>query len=147
MDDENLDIKTTVDRLVANSTVKELILFDTNGHILQSTIDTTRAQNYRDIFNTFSYEARKTIKSMDPTDELTIIRMRIKGTEIIIAPEDHGTLALMQSVAPYDPPYRPPKKDKGIGVFTGGGPSNVNAPQQQSEKEENAEEFIKEVTD
>ena len=115
-----LATNNTIDRLIANPTIKELILFDTNGLILQTTADTTRAQTSRaQNFSLFSYETRKTVKNMDPTDELKFIRMRTKDIEIILAPEESGTLAILQGVSLYDPPYRPPKKKKNV-TSTGG---------------------------
>ena len=134
-EDQDESTKRTIDRLVANPTVKELILFNTDGLILQTNLDSTRAQNYKTIFRLFSYEAQKVIKNLDPTDELTFIRMRTKDVEIILAPEENGILGLVQGVLPYDPPYRPPKKEKNV-TSTGGNSSDVNKLHQHQQQED-----------
>lgn len=137
--------RRTIDRLVANPTVKELILFNTDGLILQTNVDSTRAQNYKNTFHLFSYEARKVVKNLDPNDEITFIRMRTKDVEIILAPEENGTLGLVQSVLPYDPPYRPPKREKNV-TSTGGNPSDVNQLQQHQHNEETKNEDEEKVS-
>ena len=100
-----------MERVQNNPSVQELLFYDKNGLILRSTVDAARGQIYRNTFRTLSYVAQKTVKNMDPNDDLKFIRMRTKGTEIIIAPDQNGTLAVLQSVSPYESPYRPPKKE------------------------------------
>ena len=90
--------------------MQELLTFDSNGVILQSTIDTTRAQLYRNSITALCFVAKNTVKNMDPKDDLKFIRMRTQTSEIIIAPDDKGTLSVVQNVEPYEPPYRAPKE-------------------------------------
>ena len=99
-----------MERIKQNPTVQELLTFDNNGMILRSTVDTARAQVYRNSISSLTFIARKTVKNMDPKDDLKFIRMRTQFTEIIVAPDNGATLCVIQNVQPYEPPYRPPKE-------------------------------------
>jgi hypothetical protein len=54
----------------------------------------------------FCEEARRVIKNLDPRDELQFIRMRVDGSEIIIAPDSGFNLVVVQAVGPIEPPTR-----------------------------------------
>ncbi|XP_066910154.1 dynein light chain roadblock-type 1-like [Clytia hemisphaerica] len=139
---KNTDSKC-IERIISNSTVKELISYDSNGIIVHTTIDNARAQLYRNAFQALTYTARKAVKIMDPNDELKFIRMRVKGIEIIIAPDVDGTLAILQNVAPYDPPHRPPKEIVAQ-IQPNNAPPITTAPEQgHLDVEENIEEAVK----
>ena len=95
-----------LNRLEADSSVLELLSFNHSGIITRSTIDTARAQIYRNSVSSLSFIARNIVKNIDPRDHLKFIRMRTKSTEIIISLEDSSTLLVVQQVNPYEKPYR-----------------------------------------
>lgn len=103
-----MELEETLERIRDNPTVLEVLSFDHAGSFLMSTMDNTRAQVYRSTFNSLCSVAGKTIKNMDPNDDLKFLRMRTNETEIIIAPEQLATLTIIQAVEPYEPPYRAP---------------------------------------
>jgi Roadblock/LC7 domain. len=104
---------STLERVSKNSTVRVLVSYDENGRILHSTLtDAARTQIYRNTFRSLCYAARKTVKNLDPSDELECIRMRANDSiEMILAPDVNGTLVVLQAVPHYEPPYRPPKRE------------------------------------
>ena len=87
--------------------------------------DAARSEIYRDRFRSLCYAATNTVKDIDPSDELRSVRVRANDeTEVILAPDvDGGLLVVIQSVPPYEPPYRPPKGE--ISVSPG---SDSDAP-------------------
>ena len=101
-----------LNRLEADSSVLELLTFNHSGIITRSTIDTARAQIYRNSVSSLSFIAKNTVKNIDPRDNFKFIRMRTKSTEIIISPEDSLTFLVVQQVSPYEKPYRMVKQTK-----------------------------------
>lgn len=111
--EENLlfSAEATLQRIVRNPTVQDAFVYDAAGMVVRSTLDTARTQSYRSGILSLSAIARKTVKNIDPRDDLDFIRMRTGSIEMIISPDCVATLVVIQSVQPYEPPTRLPKEN------------------------------------
>ena len=54
----------------------------------------------------FTQSAMLTVRALDPVNELEYLRVTSKQNEILIAPDDHFTLVVMQSHTLLDPPEK-----------------------------------------
>ena len=65
---------------------------------IHSTVDGTMAVVLANSCRPIEQLSRNTIRDMDPTNDLILIRMRTKKSEIIIAPEEENLLVVIQNM-------------------------------------------------
>jgi dynein light chain roadblock-type len=55
---------------------------------------------YADVLHPYTQKSREAIRELDPTNDLTYIRLRSKKHEIMIAPDKDYTMAVVQNANP-----------------------------------------------
>ena len=63
------------------------------------TVKEEDVENYSRTIHDLSVKARSTIRDLDPTDDLTFLRIRSEKNEIMIAPDNENFLIVWQSLA------------------------------------------------
>ena len=63
-----------------------LIYFFVIGVAVRSTMDATITNTYCAVISRLSDQARSTIRDLDPTNDITFLRIRSKKNEILLAP-------------------------------------------------------------
>ncbi|KAK2166778.1 hypothetical protein LSH36_35g02084 [Paralvinella palmiformis] len=94
------DLDETIKKLYGHKGVKGIIITNNQGITVRSHFPDESAeviQNYAAQFTTLASKAKEVIRGIDPTNQLTFIRVRSKKHEIMIAPgEDFIMITIQQ---------------------------------------------------
>jgi len=90
------EVEETLKRLVAHKGVIGTIVVNTDGVPIKSTLDNATTVQYSGLLNNLVDQA-KTIKELDPTNDLTFLRIRTKKHEIMVAPDRDYILIVIQN--------------------------------------------------
>ena len=63
-----------------------IINYNFIGDIITSTLDMRSTVNYADIMSDLVENAKMFVRNLDPTNELTVLRMGSKRREVLVAP-------------------------------------------------------------
>jgi dynein light chain roadblock-type len=86
-------------RLILRPNIAGIILVNSDRVPIKSNITTTAEQTrYAAMVTALSEKARHCIRDLDPTNDLTFLRIRSKKNEIMVAPERDFTLIVIQKV-------------------------------------------------
>lgn len=65
-------------------------MFDTDynfiGDLITSTLDMRSSVSYSEIMSDLAENAKRFVRNLDPTNELTVLRMGSKRREVLVAP-------------------------------------------------------------
>lgn len=68
-----------------------------SGIPIKSTMDNTTTVQYAGLISQLSDKARSVIRDLDPTNDLTFLRIRSKKHEIMVAPDKEFILIVVQN--------------------------------------------------
>ena len=86
-------------RLIQRPNIAGLILVNSDRVPIKSNITNTADQTrYAAMVTALSEKARHCIRDLDPTNDLTFLRIRSKKTEIMVAPDKEFTLIVIQKI-------------------------------------------------
>lgn len=69
----------------------------TLGIPIKSTLDNTTTVQYAGLISQLSDKARSVVRDLDPTNDLTFLRIRSKKHEIMVAPDKEFILIVVQN--------------------------------------------------
>ena len=90
-------IEETINRINTHKGVKGIIVANSKGVAIRSTMNQADTIEYGSLITQFSTKSQLTIKSLHPEEEITFIRIRSKKHEIMIAPEKDFQLIVLQN--------------------------------------------------
>lgn len=91
------EIEDTFQRICQRSNVTGIIVVNSDGMPIRSSIDDTNAQNqYAHLVTALAAKARHCVRDLDPTNDLTFLRIRSKKNEIMVAPDKDFILIVIQ---------------------------------------------------
>lgn len=90
-------VEETLRRIKNQSGVKAVVVLNRDNLPIHSTVDGTTTMSLANLCKPIEHMSRSAIRSVDPTDDLVVIRLRTKKNEIIIAPEEENLLVVIQS--------------------------------------------------
>lgn len=94
------EIEETFQRISQRPNVTGIIVVNSEGTPIRSTIEDTAVQNqYAYLVSSLAAKARHCIRDLDPTNDLSFLRIRSKKNEIMVAPDKDFILIVIQSVA------------------------------------------------
>lgn len=67
------------------------------GIPIKSTLDNTTTVQYAGLISQLSDKARSVVRDLDPTNDLTFLRIRSKKHEIMVAPDKEFILIVIQN--------------------------------------------------
>ncbi|CAL7934398.1 unnamed protein product [Xylocopa violacea] len=67
------------------------------GIPIKSTLDNTTTVQYAGLISQLSDKARSVVRDLDPTNDLTFLRIRSKKHEIMVAPDKEFILIVVQN--------------------------------------------------
>lgn len=73
------------------------ITFFISGIPIKSTMDNTTTVQYAGLISQLSDKARSVIRDLDPSNDLTFLRIRSKKHEIMVAPDKEFILIVVQN--------------------------------------------------
>lgn len=74
-----------------------MIKFYLLGIPIKSTLDNTTTVQYAGLISQLSDKARSVVRDLDPTNDLTFLRIRSKKHEIMVAPDKEFILIVVQN--------------------------------------------------
>jgi dynein light chain roadblock-type len=87
----------TFKRLSSYPGVHGVIIMNSEGIPIRSSLNHTLTISYVSLIHGFSTKAKAVIKEMDHQNEVTFIRLRSNKDEILIAPDKEFTMIVIQS--------------------------------------------------
>lgn len=94
------EIEETFQRISQRPNVTGIIVVDSEGTPIRSTIEDTVVQNqYAHLITSLAAKARHCVRDLDPTNDLSFLRIRSKKNEIMVAPDKDFILIVIQNIA------------------------------------------------
>ena len=91
------EIEDIFTRIRDRQGVDGIIIVNSDGMPIKSSIDDTNVQTqYAHLITALAAKARHCVRDLDPTNELTFLRIRSKKSEIMVAPDKDFTLIVIQ---------------------------------------------------
>ncbi|CAH1394055.1 unnamed protein product [Nezara viridula] len=93
------EVDDTLKRIQAHKGVVGTIVITGDGVPIKSTLDNTTTVQYTALLTQLCDRARTAVRDLDPTNDLTFLRLRSKKNEIMIAPDKEFVLIVIQAPA------------------------------------------------
>eukprot|EP00669_Euglena_mutabilis_P006381 TRINITY_DN2015_c0_g1_i1.p1 TRINITY_DN2015_c0_g1~~TRINITY_DN2015_c0_g1_i1.p1 ORF type:complete len:104 (-),score=21.23 TRINITY_DN2015_c0_g1_i1:126-437(-) len=94
------EIEETFNRISSHKGVIGLIIVNADGVPIKSTIeDAQLSSQYAQLITMLAGKARHVVRDLDPTNDLTFLRIRSKKHEIMVAPDKDYLLIVIQNPA------------------------------------------------
>jgi dynein light chain roadblock-type len=84
-------VEETFKRLQSHKGVIGIIIINSDGIAIRSTLDNDLTVQYAALMSQFTVKARGVVRNLDPDNDLKFVRIRSKKHEIMIAPEFEKT--------------------------------------------------------
>ncbi|XP_052540151.1 dynein light chain roadblock-type 1-like isoform X6 [Tympanuchus pallidicinctus] len=81
------EVEETLKRIQSHKGVQGLIVANSDGIPIRSTMDNTTTIQYVGLMHSFIMKARSAVRNIDPQNDLTFLRIRTKKNEIMVAPD------------------------------------------------------------
>ncbi|VCX19833.1 unnamed protein product [Gulo gulo] len=91
------EVEETLKRLQSQKGVQGIIVVNTEGIPIKSTMDNPTTTQYANLMHNFILKARSTVREIDPQNDLTFLRIRSKKNEIMVAPGKRASTFLLGS--------------------------------------------------
>lgn len=91
------EVEETLKRLQSQKGVQGIIVVNTEGIPIKSTMDNPTTTQYASLMHNFILKARSTVREIDPQNDLTFLRIRSKKNEIMVAPDKDYFLIVIQN--------------------------------------------------
>jgi len=91
------EVEETLKRLVSHKGVIGTIVVNNEGVPIKSTLDNATTVQYSGLLNNLVDQAKTMFKELDPTNDLTFLRIRTKKHEIMVAPDRDYLLIVIQN--------------------------------------------------
>jgi dynein light chain roadblock-type len=94
------EIEDTFNRINNHKGVRGIIIVNSDGIPIKTTIeDGNLSTQYAQLITSLAAKARHVVRDLDPTNDLTFLRIRSKKYEIMVAPEKEFILIVIQEPA------------------------------------------------
>ncbi|XP_066598244.1 dynein light chain roadblock-type 2 [Prorops nasuta] len=91
------EVEETMKRIQSHKGVVGTIVVNSEGIPIKSTLDNTTTVQYAGLISQLSDKARSVIRDLDPTNDLTFLRIRSKKHEVMVAPDKEFILIVIQN--------------------------------------------------
>lgn len=84
----NAEFEETLKRIAAHKGVIGTMVINSEKTPIKTTMDNTKSNLYAILISELCEKARSVVRDLDPTNELTFLRVRTRKEEILIATEN-----------------------------------------------------------
>ncbi|XP_037900207.1 dynein light chain roadblock-type 2-like [Glossina fuscipes] len=91
------EVEETLKRIQSHKGVVGTIVVNKEGIPVKSTLDNTTTVQYADLMSQLTDKARSVVRDLDPSNNLTFLRVRSKKHEIMMAPNRDFILVVIQN--------------------------------------------------
>ena len=74
-----------------------VMLYTPQGIPIKTTVDNTTAAQYEQLVTNLTSATRSVVRDLDPTNDLTFFRLRSTSHEVLVAPDDHFLMLVLQN--------------------------------------------------
>jgi dynein light chain roadblock-type len=96
------EVEQTLRRIEGNKSVVGTLVLDGSNRVIHSHFKSSDSTKYAEKLPALIERARCMVRDLDPTNDLTFLRIRADKTEIMVAPGDDYTLTVVQNVVLID---------------------------------------------
>lgn len=90
------EVEETLNRIKLHKGVAGIVIVTHEGLPVRSTLDARLTQQYSALISQLASKARSVVRDLDPTNDLTFLRIRSKKHEIMVAPDKDYILVVIQ---------------------------------------------------
>ncbi|KAJ8925374.1 hypothetical protein NQ315_009205 [Exocentrus adspersus] len=91
------EVEETMKRIQSHKGVVGTIVVNSEGIPIKSTLDNTTTVQYAGLISSLADKARSVVRDLDPSNDLTFLRIRSKKHEIMVAPDKEFILIVVQN--------------------------------------------------
>lgn len=91
------EVEDTMKRIQSHKGVVGTLVVNSEGIPIKSTMDNTTTVQYAGLISQLADKARSITRDLDPTDDLTFLRIRSKKHEVMVAPDKEFILIVVQN--------------------------------------------------
>ncbi len=91
------EVEETIKRIQSHKGVVGVIIMDSEGHPIRSTLDNQTSQQYAALLQQLADKAKHVVKELDPSNDLSFLRIRSKKHELMVAPDRDYLLVVIQN--------------------------------------------------
>ncbi|XP_026466810.1 dynein light chain roadblock-type 2 [Ctenocephalides felis] len=91
------EVEETMKRIQSHKGVVGTIVVNADGIPVKTTMDNTTTVQYAGLIGQLSDKARSVVRDLDPSNDLTFLRIRSKKHEIMVAPDKEFILIVVQN--------------------------------------------------
>ncbi|EAX88042.1 Roadblock/LC7 domain containing protein [Trichomonas vaginalis G3] len=96
------EVDQTLKRIVGNKTVDGILVLDGKNKITHAALKQYDQNKVAEKLSPLIERARCMVRDLDPTNDLTFLRIRADNYEILVSPGDDYTLIVFQKVTPLE---------------------------------------------
>ncbi|OON14911.1 Roadblock/LC7 domain protein [Opisthorchis viverrini] len=90
------EVEEIFKRLLSHKGVMGAIIASSDGIAIRSTMDNSTTVQYCGLIQQLTAKARSAVRDLDPSNDLTFLRIRSKRHEIMVAPDRDYSLIVVQ---------------------------------------------------
>ncbi|KAK5648237.1 hypothetical protein RI129_003129 [Pyrocoelia pectoralis] len=91
------EVEDTLKRIQSHKGVVGTIVVNSEGIPIKTTLDNTTTVQYAGLISALADKARSVVRDLDPSNDLTFLRIRSKKNEIMVAPDKEFILIVVQN--------------------------------------------------
>ncbi|XP_060525441.1 dynein light chain roadblock-type 2 [Cylas formicarius] len=91
------EVEETMKRIQSHKGVIGTIVVNSEGIPIKTTLDNTTTVQYAGLISSLADKARSVVRDLDPSNDLTFLRIRSKKHEIMVAPDKEFILIVVQN--------------------------------------------------
>eukprot|EP00563_Minutocellus_polymorphus_P019117 CAMPEP_0197721094 /NCGR_PEP_ID=MMETSP1434-20131217/4259_1 /TAXON_ID=265543 /ORGANISM="Minutocellus polymorphus, Strain CCMP3303" /LENGTH=108 /DNA_ID=CAMNT_0043306051 /DNA_START=38 /DNA_END=364 /DNA_ORIENTATION=- len=91
------EVEETLARIRSHNGVEGVIIMNREGATLQTTLSEEQTAEHAAMLSQLTSRASNLVRDLDPTDELSMLRVRSRNREIMIAPDKEFILIVIQN--------------------------------------------------
>ncbi|KAM9854043.1 dynein light chain roadblock-type 2 [Aulostomus maculatus] len=91
------EVEETLKRIEASKGVIGTIVVNADGIPIRTSLDNSTTVQYAGLLRQLTLKARSTVRDIDPQNDLSLLRIRSRKHEIIVAPENDFLLIVIQN--------------------------------------------------
>ncbi|KAL8596827.1 Dynein light chain roadblock-type 2 [Nucella lapillus] len=90
------EVEETLKRIQSHKGVIGTIVINSEGIPIRTSLDNSTTVQYAGLLCQLTLKARNSVRDLDPTNDLTFLRIRSKKNEIMCAPHNEYLLVVIQ---------------------------------------------------
>merc|ERR1719446_1513430 len=91
------EVEETLKRINSHKGVQGVVIVNADARPIRSTLEAKDSEQLAHKMSELCAKARSAVRTLDPQNDLTFLRVRSKKHEILLAPEKEFTLIVLQN--------------------------------------------------